>query len=140
MNTTQETNTARDTRAIAEEAAHALYAKKGEALRLFRVEDNTVIADYFVICSGRASTHLRALADEVEYKLGLQGVPTLRVEGREGGEWLLVDLGTVIVHIFSRDAREYYNLERLLPAECELDLTALTEEWNRNAETGEKDI
>ncbi len=140
MNATKETNTALDTRAVAEEAAHALYAKKGEGLRLFRVEDTTVIADYFVICSGRASTHLRALADEVEYKLGLKGIRTLRVEGREGGEWLLVDLGTVIVHIFSRDAREYYNLERLLSAESELDLTALTEEWNKIAETGEKDI
>ena len=126
-----------NTRLIAEEAALALFRKKGINIRLFGVEDTTVIADYYVICSARASTHARALADEVDYRLGLCGVPTLRTEGRDGGEWLLVDLGTVLVHVFTRDAREYYNLERLLPPEGEVDLTDLFEEMKNKLETGE---
>ena len=117
-----------DPRAVAEEAALALYRKKGIDIRLFGVEDTTVIADYYVICTGRASTHLAALADEVKYRLELANVPSYRTEGRDGREWLLVDFGTVIVHIFSREAREYYNLERLLKPEGEIDLTAFFEE------------
>lgn len=119
-----------DPRQIADEAALALYRKKGIDIRLFRVDDTTVITDYYVICTGRASTHLSALADETTYRLELTGVRSYRTEGRDGGEWLLVDFGTVIVHIFSRDAREYYNLERLLKPENEIDLTAFFEEMN----------
>ncbi len=115
---------------IAKEAAWALYRKKGIDIHLFRVDDTTVIADYYVICSGRASTHLNALADETKYRLDLAGVTSYRTEGRDGGEWLLVDFGAVIVHIFSREAREYYNLERLVNPENEVDLTAYFEEMN----------
>ncbi len=126
-----------DSRLIAEEAALALFRKKGINIRLFHVEEATVIADYYVICSARANTHAQALADEVDYRLGLCGVRTLRTEGRDGGEWLLVDLGTVLVHVFTREAREYYNLERLLPPEGEVDLTALFEDMKNKLETGE---
>lgn len=117
-----------DPRLIAEEAARALFGKKGSNIRLFHVEDTTVIADYYVIATGRSSTHLHALADETDYRLGLCGVHAYRTEGRDGGEWLLVDFGTVIVHLFSRDAREYYNLERLLKPEGEIDLKPLFDE------------
>ncbi len=127
-----------DFRAVAEEAAFALYRKKGLDIRLFHVEENTVIADYYVLCTGRSSTQLHALADEVVYRLGLSGLHAHHTEGRDGGEWMLVDFGTVIVHIFSRDAREYYHLERLLPPESEVDLTALTEEWQNKLGTGEE--
>ena len=122
---------------IAKEAACALFRKKGINIRLFRVEETTVIADYYAICTARASTHAHALADEISYRLDLCGVNTLRTEGRDGGEWLLVDLGTVLVHIFTRDAREYYNLERLLPPEGEIDLTDLFEELENKLEAGE---
>lgn len=125
-----------DPRLLAEEAALALFRKKGIQIRLFAVEETTVIADYYVICSARASTHARALADEVDYRIGLFGGHVLRTEGRDGGEWLLVDLGTVLVHIFTREAREYYHLERLLPAEHEVDLTALFEDMKNKLEAG----
>ena len=115
---------------VAREAAWALYRKKGIGIRLFRVDDTTVITDYYVICSGRASTHLAALADETTYRLEQAGVRSYRTEGRDGGEWLLVDFGTVIVHVFSREAREYYNLERLLKPENEIDLADFFEEMN----------
>ena len=90
---------------------------------MYNVVDNTVIADYYVICSARSSTHIKALADEVCYRLELEGVKELRVEGRDGGTWVLVDFGSVIVHIFSKDAREFYKLERLLNEETKEDLS-----------------
>ena len=122
---------------IAKEAAAALFRKKGIDICLFEVSDRTVIADYYVICSGRASTHVAALADEVDYKLGKVGVRSYRTEGRDGGEWLLVDFGAVIVHIFSREAREYYNLERLLDEEKKIDLEVFFEDVQNKIETGE---
>ena len=86
-------------------AVKALYLKQAGDIMMYNVVDNTVIADYYVICSARSSTHIKALADEVCYRLELEGVKELRVEGRDGGTWVLVDFGSVIVHIFSRDAR-----------------------------------
>lgn len=128
---------AAEPREIAMEAASALFRKKGIDIRLFSVADTTVIADYYVICSGRASTHVAALADEVDYRLGKAGVRSYRTEGRDGGEWLLVDFGTVIVHVFSREAREYYNLERLLDSEKEIDLKEFLEDVQNKIESGE---
>lgn len=145
MDSTEKQITSRDlrgepTRLVAEEAVFALFRKKGINIRLFHVEETTVIADYYVICTARASTHSHALADEVNYRLGLCGIKAQRTEGRDGGEWLLVDLGTVLVHVFTRDAREYYNLERLLPAESEIDLTDLFEEMKNKLEAGEGEV
>jgi ribosome-associated protein len=104
---------------------------------MFRVNERTVIADYYVICVGRAITHMRALADEAIYRLGLEGVRSLRTEGEDGQDWVLVDFGDVIVHIFSREAREYYNLERLLDPAAEVELSAFFEEMqNKLMEEG----
>ena len=125
---------------VALAAARALYMKKGINVRMYHVEENTVIADYYLIATGRASTHVNALADEAAYQLGRAGVKAYRTEGRDGGEWLLVDFGTVIVHVFSRDAREYYHLERLLSPESEIDLSEKFEEWKNNAEAGDAEV
>ena len=126
-----------DAREVAFEAAAAFYRKKGIDIKMFRVDDRTVIADYYVICVGRAITHMRALADEAIYRLGLRGVRSLRTEGEDGNEWVLVDFGDVILHIFSRDAREYYNLERLLNPEGEVELTEFFEQLqNKLTEEG----
>lgn len=107
---------------MAYHAAAALYGKQGIDIKMFHVTENTIIADYYVICSARSNTHIKALADEVCYKLSLQGREASHVEGRDGGTWVLVDFGSVIVHIFSRDARDFYNLERLQPEGSEIDL------------------
>ncbi|MBR6709317.1 MAG: ribosome silencing factor [Clostridia bacterium] len=87
--------------------------KKGHGLKKLHVEDKTVLADYFVLCTGNSNTQVKALADEVEYKIGLRGVDPLHVEGRDNGSWVLIDYGSVIVHIFSREARDFYNLDKL---------------------------
>ena len=112
---------------IAYASAAALYGKQGIDIKMFNVTENTIIADYYVICSARSTTHIKALADETCYKLSLQGHEALRVEGKDGGTWVLVDFGSVIVHVFSKDAREFYNIERLQPENSEIDLTEFFE-------------
>lgn len=124
-----------DSLLIARQAALELLKKQGKAVKLFCVKDTTVIADYYLIASGRSSTHVKSLADELSEKLALHGVSTDRIEGRDGGAWVLVDFGCVIAHIFDRESREYYNLERLLRPEDELsieDLEALADEAAEN--------
>ena len=111
---------------IAKATVSALYGKQARDIALYGVSDTTVIADHYVLCTGRSTTHIKALADEVAYRMELSQVPVLRTEGRDGGAWVLVDLGCVIVHIFSRDEREYYALERLLDDNARIDITALT--------------
>ena len=103
--------------ADAEALAHAIFdvldAKKARDIKVLRVEDQTVIADYFVICSGNSSTQVKSLGGEVEFKLGLREVDPLHFEGRVNNAWVVLDYGSVIVHIFSREARDFYKLEKL---------------------------
>ena len=102
-----------DAHTLAEAIAEVLDSKKGKDIKVLHVEDKTVIAEYFVICSGNTGTQVKALAGEVEYRLGLRGVEPYNVEGRDNGAWLLLDYSNVIVHIFGREAREFYNLDKL---------------------------
>ena len=80
---------------------------------LLDVQHLTIIADYFVIASGRSGNQVRALIDEVDDKLSEQGVEPRRREGVNEGRWAVLDYGTVLVHVFHEQEREYYNLERL---------------------------
>ena len=100
-------------RELAEAIAEVLDFKKGRDIKVISVEGKTEIADYFVLCSGNTGTQIKALADEVEYKIALRGVKPYQVEGRDNNAWLLVDYSNVIVHIFHREAREFYNLDKL---------------------------
>ncbi len=104
---------AKDAKTLAESIAEVLDSKKARDIKVLYVEDKTVIAEYFVICTANSSTQVKALAGEVEYKIGLRGVDAYNVEGRDNGTWLLLDYSNVIVHIFGREAREFYNLDRL---------------------------
>ena len=100
-------------RELADAIAEVLDSKKGRDIQVLYVEDKTVISEYFVICTGNSSTQIKALAGEVEYRIGLRDVQPYQVEGRDNNSWLLLDYSNVIVHIFSREAREFYNLEKL---------------------------
>lgn len=100
-------------KALAQKIAGILDAKKAQDIRILNVNRKTVLADYFVIAGGSSRTQVNALADEVEYKLGLEDVHPSRVEGRGGGTWVLLDFDSVIVHIFGRDTRDFYKLEKL---------------------------
>lgn len=88
--------------------------KKGVDIELIPVTEKTVLADYFIICSGTSTTHIKALADEVEYMLKRdhQIVPD-HIEGRETARWILLDYKDVVVHIFHPEERSNYNLEKL---------------------------
>mgnify|MGYP004500047299 FL=1 len=99
--------------AIAEKIAEILDAKKGRDIKVLPITDRTDIADYFVIASGTSNTHIRTLADEVEYQMNLAGVSPMSYEGRGNNSWILIDYGCVVVHVFSREAREFYNLDKL---------------------------
>ena len=87
--------------------------KKAVDIAAIHTTEQTIISDYFVIASGTSSTHLRALADELEFEMKQQhGILPKGIEGRASG-WILLDYGTVLVHLFQKEQREYYNLERL---------------------------
>ena len=103
--------------ASSEEVAQFIYdvldSKKGQNVKTIKVGEKTVIADYFVIANGNSSTHVKSLADEVEYKMSLAGVHPLHSEAGDGKSWIVLDYANVIVHVFDREAREFYNLDRL---------------------------
>ena len=94
-------------------AAKALDSKKGVDIKVIDVVEQTSLADYFVICSGSSNTQINALCDAVEKAVNEGGEPTLHREGYRGGTWVLLDFGSVVVHVFSNEAREFYSLERL---------------------------
>lgn len=100
-------------RELADAIAEVLDFKKGRDVKVVPVEGKTEIADYFVLCTGNSSTQVKALCGEVEYRIGLRGVEPDRVEGRDNHSWIIVDYGNVIVHVFSRESREFYNLDKL---------------------------
>lgn len=90
--------------------------RNADDLKLLHVGAQIDLTDYFVICSAKSSTHLRALADEVEYRIGLAGEKPMSREGRgDGNTWVVLDYGNVMLHVFTPDARKFYNLDRLYP-------------------------
>lgn len=103
--------------ASADEIAQAIIAiiddKKAQDIKLLSVRDKTVLTDYFVICSGSSNTQIKAISAELEYKLGERGLTPLHIEGYETGTWIAMDYAHVIVHIFNRDMRDFYKLEKL---------------------------
>ena len=100
-------------RELADAIAEILDNKKGKDVKVIEVGDKTIIADYFVLANGNTNTHVRALADEVEYQLEEAGLRPDHVEGRATG-WILLDYGAVLVHVFTRETREYYNLDMII--------------------------
>ena len=95
-------------------ASKFLDDKKGMDVTVLEVGSQTVLADYFVLATGTSNTHVRALADEVEFRLHEEyGISPNHVEGKSGNMWMLLDYGSVVIHIFTREGRDFYKLERL---------------------------
>ena len=115
-------------RALAEAVVTILDRKKAREIKLLYVEKKTVIADYFVLATGTSRTQIRALADEVEYQLSLVGLHPSHKEGAESGVWVLLDYDAVIVHLFNREARDFYKLDKLYEDASEEDIHALLSE------------
>ena len=94
-------------------AVKALDSKKGKDIRVLYTADQTTLADYFIICNGTSNTQVKALADAVEEAMSQQGEEPHHVEGHRGGQWTLLDYSSVVIHVFTEEAREFYSLERL---------------------------
>ena len=118
----------RDPRSLAEFIVKVLDSKKARDIKLLHVEKQTIITDYFVICTGNSRTQIRALADEIEYKQSTFEITPTHTEGADTGTWLLQDYDSVIVHIFNNEAREFYNLDKLYAETKEQDISDLLTE------------
>lgn len=104
-------------------AAKALSSKKGLDIKVIKIEDISVLADYMVIATGTSSTQVKAMADNVEYELDNAGVSVSHIEGYRSNTWILMDYIDVIVHVFIDETREFYDLERLWKDGEEIDIS-----------------
>ena len=111
--------------ALAEEIVKILDANKAGQIKLLRVNDQTVMTDYFVICTGTSNTHIKSLAGEVEYKLGEAGIAHTGMDGYDSGIWIVMDYTTVMVHIFNREQRDFFKLEKLWADAEDIDIDNL---------------
>ena len=98
---------------IVEKAVDILDGKKARDINVIDIQSVSILADYFIVCNGTSSTHIKALADEVEVKLAEMGVRFIHKEGYDSARWILLDYGEVVLHIFHEEDRSFYNLERL---------------------------
>lgn len=98
---------------VAAIAAKALDDKKGVDISLLEIAQVTSLADHFLICTGTSSTHVKTLCDYAEYTLEQLGETMLSREGHRGNSWELLDYGSIVVHVFTEEARRFYDLERL---------------------------
>ena len=98
---------------IAYEVTKALDAKKGQNIKLLKIDRVSSLADYFLICTGTSSTHVKTLSDYAEYTREQLGEQMLSREGHRGNSWELLDYGSIVVHVFTEEARKFYDLERL---------------------------
>ena len=98
---------------LAKTAARLLDEKKAENISVIKIDDISSLADYFVIANGRGSTHVRSLTDELEEKLKQQDVTPARIEGYRSDNWVLMDYESVVVHVFTQEGRDFYDLDRL---------------------------
>ena len=101
----------------------ALDEKKGIDIKLLKIDKVSSLADYFLICTGTVNTHVKTLCDYAEYTLEQLGEPMLGREGHRGNSWELLDYGTIVVHVFTEEAREFYALERLWADAEQIDLS-----------------
>lgn len=108
---------------IAKFMVKILDIKKAKDIKLIHVEERTIIADYYVICTGNSKTQISSLAEEVEFRLSEQGVKVIHNEGSRGDTWILSDYGSVILNVFSSDTRDYYKLEKLFSEENDVDIS-----------------
>lgn len=100
-------------REFALKAAQFIEDKKGLDIRILELGDLTLLADYFLICSGTSKQHVQAICDNLLEKLKKENFPLLGIEGYEEGRWVLLDYGALVIHIFMPEERKFYNLERL---------------------------
>ena len=90
--------------------AKALDGKKGQDIKVLKTEELTTLADYFVLCTATSSTQVKAMSDACEEAMEKNGEQVHHIEGHRGGTWLLMDFSSVVVHVFTDEARKFYDL------------------------------
>ena len=116
---------------VAYQVTKALDEKKGMDIKLLKIDKISSLADYFLICTGTSNTHVKTLCDYAEYTLEELGEPMLGREGHRDHTWELLDFGSIVVHVFTEEAREFYNLERLWADAEQIDLKDIIDEESK---------
>ena len=106
-------DTCMNTKEIALLAIDALEDKKAEDIRIIDISEISTIADYFIIADGSNKSQIQAMADNVSERLGRAGVTVRQIEGYQNANWILMDFQDIIIHIFDRENRLFYDLERI---------------------------
>ncbi len=109
---------------VAYQVTKALDEKKGQDIQLLKIDKVSSLADYFLICTGTSNTHVKTLCDYAEYEMEQLGEPMLGREGHRGNSWELLDFGSIVVHVFTQEAREFYALERLWADAEKIDISS----------------
>ena len=112
-------------KAVLEAIVKALDSKRAEDIQVIGVKNLTILGDYFVIANGTSTTHTKTLADEVEYQMTKLGIEPLH---REGSNWIVLDYNDIIIHVFYKETRAFYQLERLWADGEKMDVTAWLKE------------
>ena len=116
-------------KAVLEAIVKALDSKRAEDIQVIGVKNLTILGDYFVIANGTSTTHTKTLADEVEYQMTKLGIEPLHREGRgNGSNWIVLDYNDIIIHVFYKETRAFYQLERLWADGEKMDVTAWLKE------------
>lgn len=116
------------TKSLAALAVEILEDKKAEDISVIDISEVSVIADYFIIAGGNNKSQIQALSDAVDEKLGRAGLPLKQIEGYNNANWILLDFGDIIVHIFDKENRLFYDLERIWRDGKRIDLSELKAE------------
>ena len=119
---------------LARAAVKLLLIKKGIDVKMYDVKEYTSITDFYVNVTARSSTHVGALADDLAEDFANKGANALRVEGKRGNSWILIDFGSLIVNVFDSASRSFYNFDRLLPQETQRDVSDIEAEVDKQFE------
>lgn len=119
-----------DSDTLSREAVKVLLEHKARAVAMFCVKGKSAITDYYINVTAGSTTQVAALADILDEKLSERGCAARRIEGRRENTWLLVDYGDLIVNVFIREAREFYDLDRLFSDNDKVDITPYIDEVN----------
>ncbi len=98
---------------IVKAVVSTLDKKLARDIEVLKIEDITAISDYFVICTGTSNTHVKTLKEELEFQLEQKGERVHHIEGHGGDSWVLLDYLSVVVHVFTEEARNFYSLDRV---------------------------
>ncbi len=116
-----------EAKVLAEKTVKILDKKLAHDIRMLYVGDLTTIAEYFIICTANSSTQVGALADAVDEALSKEGIEPHHIEGLRGGQWVLMDYGHVVIHIMYKEARDFYNIERLWADADNIDVAQIVD-------------